>query len=606
MADEYYPADEDQKPTSKFTSIIILAVIGLILVVAAVIFYPQAKENRVTQAGVQTPSPQLETPLPASATPSPTAEIIIEPDPEPAIYAQTSQFGNLVLSIREGSDAHLFAYSPFLENAPGGLSALPLTRITSGPYQDIAPEVSPDGHKIAFASNRNGPWDIYILDLTSGEISQFTDSLSYDGNPTWSPDGMWLAYESYHLDNLDIFIQSLEENSSPIPLTNNPAADFSPDWSGQGRRISFVSTRSGDQAIWYADLDSPQEDKAIPLPNLPGQSADHPCWTEDGRYLTWTVTTTEGIHVLVTWDSEQPELDPRPSGSGDWPAWGGEGEILYTLIKTPEQDFLTAYPGLEGDFQVMMPAVELPGVLEGMSWVKTIYLDAALTENQEPLPTPLWEPAQGGSSQNRQGLIQLRNLEAPHPQFIQDAASSFSQLREEIRSLAGWDFLASLEDAYLGLGEPQEPGVNLNWLHTGRGIMLDDIPRLAGWVVVYREQFGEETYWRVYIRANNQQGLQGKPLRGYPWDFNARYSGSNTAYENGGQRAASVPSGYWVDFSEIAGIYGWMRFPAETFWQFSETASRYQYFAFKQGLSLEEALLLLHTPDSIKGLIDTP
>jgi len=598
-----------QKPASRFPANLILVVIGAILIITAVVFYPDAslRMNRQLDEEVMlTSSPEESTAEKATPTPTPAPTARQEYTPTPEIFANTSQFGILVLSIREGKDAHLFVYQPFLDNENGsGYSALPITRITSGPHQDIAPSISPDGTKIAFSSNRDGPWDIYIFNLLSGEIRRYTETQAYDGNPTWSPDGKWLAYESYQINNLDILIQDLDQTSGPISLTNHPAADYAPNWSGQGRKISFISTRNGSQEIWYADLDSPQDDKAVRVPGLPGMEIKHPTWTADGRYLTWSVVTYEGNHTLLTWDSTHPELDPILTGSGDWPLWSGGGEILYTALNNPYDTYLTAYPGFQDQNQVMMPAVKLPGSLEGISWAKQISLAALPDDDPDLKPTPLWKPAphqEDSSSDTKDKLIQLRNLDAPSPYFIQDALSTFSPLRQETRNLAGWDFLSTLENAYTPLDKPIEPGVNLDWLFTGRGMTINDIPRLAGWLVVLKEDFGDQTFWRVYIRTSDQQGLQGKPLQRYPWDFNARYSGNNADYENGGSIAQTIPAGYWLDFTELAAAYGWKRFPSETYWQFSESASRYQYFAFTQDLSLRTALLQLYPLESIQGL----
>ena len=74
---------------------------------------------------------------------------------------------------------------------------MPLTRLTAGDWDDITPAASPDGEKIAFASNRNGFWDLYLLDLSSGDVTQLTDTPEYEGAPTWSPDGSFLAFEAY-------------------------------------------------------------------------------------------------------------------------------------------------------------------------------------------------------------------------------------------------------------------------------------------------------------------------------------------------------------------------------------------------------------------------
>jgi len=602
--------NNNQKPDRRFPSNLILLAIGAILLISAIILYPAAlrrmEEHPAPEPSTAELTPEADTvQISITETTAPVANItpISNPSSTPVVIEFPSQFGTLVLSIREGTDIHLFAYQPFLEKInEGTYSALPLTRITTGNHQDITPAISPDGTKIAFSSNREGSWDLYILDLINGDTRKFTDTMAYDGNPTWSPDGQWLAYESYHINNLDIFIQDIDQTQGPIPLTNHPAADYAPNWSGQGRRISYISTRNGVQEVWYADLDSTESEKSVQVRNLPGLNAKHPTWTTDGRYLSWSIVTEEGSHTLVTWDSEQPELDPILAGTGDWPLWAGTGDVLYALIETPYDTYLTAYPGLEYDLQVMMPAVKLPGPVAGFSWAEGISLapmDPAVQIN----PTPLWNPAllqDENSEIIKKDLFRLRDINAPYPHLNQDAVSSFTSLRQETRDISGWDFLSTLENVYLPLAESVDPGVNMNWLYTGRGLSVNDIPRLANWLIVVREDYGTQTFWRLYIRANVQNGSQGLPLNNYFWDFNARFSGSNSSYENGGSISKNIPDGYWIDFTELAATFGWERFPAQSHWQYSESAARYQYFAFKQGLSLRSALLELYLPQAIQ------
>ncbi len=605
--------NNNQKPDQKFPSTLILLIIGAILLIAAIILYPEARSRMEEQSSAKllelslTPEAEsIEVTNPETSTPIPIISPIPDPSPTALIVGYPSQFGTLVLSIREGTDIHLFAYQPFLEKTDESkLTALPLTRITSGNQQDITPSINPAGTKIAFSSNRNGFWDLYIFDLLTTEIIQLTDTRAYDGNPTWSPDGQWLAYESYHINNLDIFIQDIDQTQGPIPLTNHPAADFSPSWSGQGRKISFITTRNGIQEVWYADLDSTENDKAVRVKNLPGVSVNHPTWTTDGRYLSWSIVTEEGNHSLVTWDSNQPEKNPVLTGTGDWPLWAGTGELLYALQETPFDTYLTAYPGIDNNFQVMMPAVKMPGHVTGFSWAEGIILPTPLDAASEVNPTPIWNPApQQDEDQEiiKKDLIQLRNLSAPYPRFNQDAINSFKALRQETSTLSGWDFLSTLENAYVPLTEHVDRGVTQNWLYTGRGFLVNDLPRLANWMIVVREDFGSQTFWRLYIRANKQDGSQGLPLHSFAWDINARYSGSNMNYENGGALSVDITEGYWIDFTELAAVFGWERFPALSYWQYTESAARYQYFAFKQGLSLQSALLELYSPQSAQSI----
>jgi TolB protein len=251
----------------------------------------------------------------------------------------------------------------------------------------------------------------------------------------------------------------------------------------------------------------------------------------------------------------------------------------------------------------MLPAVRLPGSSFGISWTQAIVIPDSLETPPGSGPIPAWDPVTADDDPKHIELVQMDSLDTTFPYFHPDAADSFWILRKKIKNLSGWDFLATLENAYQPLSGPTDLRFNLDWLFTGRGLMLNDVPRLANWMVVVREDFGTQTFWRIYVRAIKQGGTQGVPMRDLPWDFNARYSGSNYNFENGGAIANSIPKGYWVDFTDLAQSYGWLRFPAESYWQYSESASRYQYFAYTQGLSLESALKEIYSPEEIQDWI---
>ncbi len=149
----------------------------------------------------------------------------------------------VIFSFEEDGYAHLFAYIP---------GKLPLTQITSGDWDDISPAPGPNGKKIAFVSNRKGYWDIYQLELSTGEVTQLTNTPQYEGSPTFSPDGSFIAFESYNEDNLDILVGPAEDPlSNAVRLAATSASEHSPAWAPDGRHIAFVS----DGDIILADLD---------------------------------------------------------------------------------------------------------------------------------------------------------------------------------------------------------------------------------------------------------------------------------------------------------------------------------------------------------------
>lgn len=570
-----------------------------------------------------TPTPTV-TPSPtaaATAPPAPQASPTAAPSPTPATYNFAPTSGTLILSLREGGDTHLFAYRPFAEPSGETFTALPLTRLTSGRQNDITPAFSPDGKSLAFASNRGGAWDIYILTLEDGKIRQFTDTAAYEAHPTWSPDGLWLAFEAYEGNNLEVMLQDMAQENAPINLSNHPGADYAPAWSSEGRQISFVSTRGGRAAVWVADLDEQEAEKRFSQVSAEtAQGAGHPAWSAGGRYLAWGEVTADGVHQVYIWDSAHPGLAPSPSGSGDWPAWGGD--LLFATLDTPLETFLTAYPlgdaaagdaaagdagagdaaaGDAGAVGVMLPAVRLPGAVEGLAWGEDIHLDTLGDAAAASRPAPLWEAklSFAQTTGGRYNLVTIKNLDAPYPQLHDLVDESFSALRDAAAQKLGWDFLATLEDAYIPLTAPPDPGQAMSWTFTGRGLAISDLPRQAGWMVVVREDYGAQTYWRVYVRANSQDGGQGRPLHELPWDFEARYGDSSLEFEGGGAVAQAIPSGYWVDFTTLAAEYGWERLPALSRWRTAFPLARFQEFAMREGLTWQEAMLEIYPPEAI-------
>ncbi|UCG16462.1 MAG: PD40 domain-containing protein, partial [Phycisphaerales bacterium] len=61
------------------------------------------------------------------------------------------------------------------------------TRLTHSPGPDDNPTWSPDGEYIAFRSSRTGEWDIYIMKADGTEVTQLTADLAQDAAPTWKP-----------------------------------------------------------------------------------------------------------------------------------------------------------------------------------------------------------------------------------------------------------------------------------------------------------------------------------------------------------------------------------------------------------------------------------
>ena len=202
----------------------------------------------------------------------------------------------------------------------------------------------------------------------------------------------------------------------------------------------------------------------------------------------------------------------------------------------------------------------------------------------------------------RQRIVPLKDVDAPEPKLQDLVDESFQALRTRIATAIGWDFLSTLENAYISLSSPVGPGRMDDWLYTGRAFAFSAAPASAGWLAIVREDYGAQTYWRVYLRARTQDGAQGRPLHDIPWNLNARFNGDPLAYEQGGALESYPPVGYWVDFTRLAAAYGWKPQPALSTWRNAYTTARFNEYVYSDGLSWLSAMLEIYP----RQVVDTP
>ena len=599
----------DYQPSrTRFSRGVVLTSSSILLLIAALIFWPilqftvssVSADNSIPILPIQSTT----TPIPSSPTPSPTlsptaTSVATENSPTqqfppteiPAIPMQEAstplQTGLVVLALNEADHSHLFAYQS---------SNSPFTRLTSGPWDDITPDLSPDGRWLAFSSNRSGSWDLYLLDLHSGELTRLTDTSQYEAYPSWSPDGNLIAYESYDLD-YEVIIRSVFDDMTLINLSEHPAADYQPTWSPQGRQLVFISNRSGESEVWLADFDKYGEERFTNLSLNPGMEESHPIWSPDGTSLAWAAGNNRS-HSVYIWN---PTQGSRYIGSGDWPIWSPDSSILLTTLDDANQTLMTAYQSTDGRLE--LPPVVLPGLTNGLTWGDHS-LPSPLPQNLQQIslepPEMSWPSSASKNSDSQDGrdhLAQLSAVQAPYPQLHDSVDEAFQALRAKVSTEAGWDFLGSLENAFVPLTAPLPPGMGDDWLYTGRAFAFDTVPMNAGWVIVVPEYYGHQIYWRVFIKARFQNGSLGKPIHHVPWNFNARFEGDPLYYEQGGQTAGVVPAGYWIDFTEMAIDLGWQRLPALPTWQSAFFAARFNEFVITNDQSWLEAMQDLYPLD---------
>jgi DNA-binding winged helix-turn-helix (wHTH) protein len=117
--------------------------------------------------------------------------------------------------------------------------------IISGGSGNAAPQISPDGSRIAFMSNRSGPWQIWVSDLDGSNPVQLSHTDSA-GTPRWSPDGRSVAFDAPAEDGTSIFVVAADGETPARRLVEGRVPSFSRD----GKWVYFASDDFGDSQVW--------------------------------------------------------------------------------------------------------------------------------------------------------------------------------------------------------------------------------------------------------------------------------------------------------------------------------------------------------------------
>lgn len=193
------------------------------------------------------------------------------------------------------------------------------------------PAWSPDGTKIAFATNLSGGqpggWDIYTMWPDGRDKTNVTNTPSLsEGSPTWSPDGSQIAFTSEG----DIWVMKVD-GSGLWNLTQTFAdGGYLPDWSPDGTKILFVGQSGIEPDIFTTTVDGRSTE------NLTENFAGvvwAPDWSPDGKQIAFGALPDagpQGIYVMDAKGSNVRNLtDPALGhGNNDLPEWSPDGKRI--------------------------------------------------------------------------------------------------------------------------------------------------------------------------------------------------------------------------------------------------------------------------------------
>lgn len=217
-----------------------------------------------------------------------------------------------------------------------GVALIGATNVTNTPgVPEIEPAWSPDGKHLAFLQGWN--WDLYRLNLDTGERKALTQGDRYEARIDWSPDGRRLLLTKIANPKL-LYTLPADGSQAPQPLGAQAAA-YMASWSADGKEVYF-STQRG---IWIVGGDGQNQ---RPVPNLQDRGVFHtwPSPAPDGKRVVCAALIGRGrrdvclfpldnpaAHVhLTTSEAEHHVPSVSPDGrhvafSAKWKAWFDAG-----------------------------------------------------------------------------------------------------------------------------------------------------------------------------------------------------------------------------------------------------------------------------------------
>jgi eukaryotic-like serine/threonine-protein kinase len=186
------------------------------------------------------------------------------------------------------------------------------------------PALSPDGHSVAFVSDRDGNYNIYVGLTGGGSLVQVTNGANLEARPAWSPDGSTLAYARLNRSGLwDIWeVPSLGGTPRRVILN---ASD--PAWSPDGRSLAYESL--SDRGLWISSS-SGENRRRLASPTA-GWRDSEPRFSPDAREVAFS-ERADGPYAelqVVDLNSGTVRQLTHDGALALSPAWSPDGKFIY-------------------------------------------------------------------------------------------------------------------------------------------------------------------------------------------------------------------------------------------------------------------------------------
>ncbi len=224
---------------------------------------------------------------------------------------------------------------------------------------------SPDGRSLAIGRNVGGTAsDIWLLDVDRGVSTRFTFDEAFDLNAVWSPDGKRIAFASNRQGTFDPYVKDVGGSQSEVLLQTDreaesvhaPASVRSPsDWSRDGQFILITRQDDGNDGIWALPLNGKADSFAVvdtPFNEVNGQ------FSPDGRWVAYQSNESGQVEIYVHRFPGPGRRWKVSSDGGVQVRWRGDGKQLYYLA--PDNRLMAVPIQLESTDDIVDAGVPVP------------------------------------------------------------------------------------------------------------------------------------------------------------------------------------------------------------------------------------------------------
>jgi eukaryotic-like serine/threonine-protein kinase len=277
-------------------------------------------------------------------------------------HFSTSRTGALVYRALSGNNRQLTWM-----NRQGEIAGRPGER---GPYGTM--KVSPDGSRAAvvqFDPRQPNNNDIWIVELSSGASTRFTFDPGFDGQPVWSPDGRYLAWQSDRSKTMGIYRKAADGSGGDELLFAEKALTNLTDWTHNGY---LIFTMGGD--VQAVPVEADATGKRTPVPVIQSSAQERGAYVSpDNRWIAYLSNETGRDEIYV-----QPFTAGGSKASGKWMVSRGTRGMARWRADSKELMFI------DGEGEVVVVEVA-PGAAFQTSAAKTLFqLPLELLSNQNP------------------------------------------------------------------------------------------------------------------------------------------------------------------------------------------------------------------------------